>query len=86
MEDATWQRGPLASDAERDWFATVLQRHFVAGRLTSDEFTSPVDAALRARTLTELYGLVDDLPALPAVEVSRYPARSRPRPWRWWRP
>ena len=86
MEDAASRSGPRASDAERDWFAAVLQRHFVDGRLSKDEFGVRIDVALHARSLSELYGLIDDLPALPAVEVPTYPDRPRRRTWRWWRP
>jgi hypothetical protein len=86
VDDATPRAGPLASDAERDWFAAVLQRHFADGRLTEDEFSARMDLVLHARALAELYDVVEDLPGLPAVDVPQYPARRRRRVWRWWLP
>jgi len=74
--------GPRASDAERERFTDILERHFAEGRLSPEEFSERVERALRARSLGELYALVADLPQLPAVE--------RPGPHvagrrRWWR-
>jgi hypothetical protein len=77
--------GPRASDAEREQFTGVLQRHFYEGRLSTEEFSDRVDRALHARTLGELYELVADLPQLPAVErpgVAHDGGTGRPH---WWR-
>lgn len=63
--------GPRASDAEREWFCEVLERHFADGRLSRDEFDERLDRALRARSLRELYALVSDLPVPPSVELVR---------------
>jgi hypothetical protein len=54
--------GLRASDAERDLVATELGEHFQAGRLDQAEFDERVDAALRARTRSDLSGLLADLP------------------------
>lgn len=51
-----------ASDAERDLVAAELGEHFQAGRLDQAEFDERVDAALRARTRSDLSGLLADLP------------------------
>jgi len=52
-----------ASDADRDRFVTILRDALAEGRLTADEHAERVDAALTARTLSELTPLVADLPA-----------------------
>jgi len=52
-------------DAERRRVADDLQRHFVDGRLSSDELTDCVRQAMAARTQGDLEALVRDLPALP---------------------
>ena len=75
--------GPRASDADRNRFVELLERHFTEGRLTDDEFSERMDRALRARSLGELYALVSDLPDLPAVDTPR-PSPTR-RFWRFWR-
>ena len=64
-------QGPFirASDADRDAVLTALSEHFQAGRLTSDEFDERSGAALSARTLGDLDGLMTDLPG---------PARTAP--------
>jgi len=82
VDDSQLPAGPRASDAERERFTDILERHFAEGRLSPEEFSDRVDRALAARTLGELYELVADLPQLPAVE--------RPGPGtagrrRWWR-
>ena len=69
----------LASDADRELICTRLQEAHVQGRLTLEEMSHRLDAALAARTRGELIGLITDLPAeggLPA------PA-SGPRTRRW---
>ena len=62
-----------ASDAERDLAADRLREAHAEGRLTVEEFSERLDAALAARTRGDLEALTRDLPA-PSV-----PARSRPR-------
>jgi hypothetical protein len=54
-------------DAERDATMTQLREHFVAGRLTFDELTERIDAALIAKTQRQIDGLVADLPRPPRV-------------------
>ena len=49
-------------DAERDVAMTQLREHFVAGRLTFDELTERIDAALTAKTQRQIDGLMADLP------------------------
>lgn len=58
-------------DAERDQAVAVLSEHFVAGRLTQEEFEDRSDQATRARYTDDLLPLFDDLPdeaqPVPAV-------------------
>ena len=51
-----------ASDEDRDRVAGLLQEHHAEGRLTAEEFSERMDAALHARTLGELDELMADLP------------------------
>jgi hypothetical protein len=50
------------SDAEREHAVVVLREHLLAGRLTLEEFTERVEAALRARVGGELAAVQEDLP------------------------
>jgi hypothetical protein len=57
-------------DAERDQAVAMLGDHFVAGRLTQEEFEDRSDQATRARYAEDLAPLFADLPdpaAHPAV-------------------
>jgi hypothetical protein len=49
-------------DAERDSAMAQLREHFVAGRLTFDELTERIEAALTAKTQRQLDRLMADLP------------------------
>jgi len=69
------RRGPIRiGDAERDQAVAVLSDHFVAGRLTQEEFEERSGQATRARYDEDLSPLFDDLPE---------PAGVRPAPGRW---
>ena len=65
------------SDADRERAVAVLRQHLLAGRLTLDEFTERVEAALQARVGTDLVRVQEDLPAIAtgAAPSSRKPAR-----------
>ncbi len=52
----------LASDADRDSAADLLNEAFAQGRLTQGEHGDRVQAAYNARTWTELNKLTADLP------------------------
>ena len=52
-------------DAERDATMTQLREHFVAGRLSFDELTERIDAALTAKTQRQIETLMADLPRPP---------------------
>jgi hypothetical protein len=54
-------------DAERDVAMAQLREHFVAGRLTFDELTERIDAALTAKTQRQIDALMADLPRPPKV-------------------
>ena len=73
MDDPSFR----VSDAEREQTVISLREHLLAGRLTLEEFTERVEAALRAHVRRELAGVQEDLPA-----VSSAAARSRRKPAR----
>jgi hypothetical protein len=50
--------------AERDEAAAHLREHFVAGRLTFEEFIDRLDAALTAKTQDQISRLMADLPRI----------------------
>ena len=56
-----------------------LREHFVAGRLTFDELTQRIDAALTAKTQRQIDGLMADLPRPPKVNRAE-PANPAPAP------
>ncbi len=65
------ERGPWPGpelrigDAEREAAVAALGEHYVAGRLTKEEYDERSAAAWQARTGSELAPLFRDLPALP---------------------
>jgi len=58
------------SDADREHTVISLREHLLAGRLTLDEFSERVEAALQATVSGELARVQHDLPA-SAAEISR---------------
>lgn len=52
----------LASDLERENTVAVLRRHWLAGRLTADEFEQRVAEAVRARFVADLWHALRFLP------------------------
>jgi len=62
------QRELRIGDHERDAAVTALSEHYVAGRLTKDEYDERSAVAWRARTNSDLAPLFVDLPALQAPE------------------
>jgi Domain of unknown function (DUF1707) len=73
MDDASIR----VSDADRERAVVVLRQHLLAGRLTLDEFSERVEAALRARVGADLARVQEDLPAVAAEAApsQRKPAR-----------
>jgi hypothetical protein len=60
-----WPRADLrAGDTDRQAVVKELQRHYVEGRLTSEELGERVTHALEARTFGDLAALLTDLPPL----------------------
>ena len=57
-----------ASDADRDRVIDVLRAATADGRLTADEFSERMEAALASRTFRELAPLTADLAAAPAQQ------------------
>jgi hypothetical protein len=64
-----------ASDADRAVTAELLQRHYAAGRLEAKEFEERVGRCFAARTMSELHGLVVDLPRSPAPALEPHRGR-----------
>ena len=60
-----------ASDADRDRVIDVLRAATADGRLTADEFSERMAAALSSRTFRELAPLTADLAAPPATPPAR---------------
>jgi hypothetical protein len=60
-----------ASDADRERTIALLREHAVEGRLTLEEFTERMSAAVLARTSDELQELARDLPSAHAPVASR---------------
>ncbi|MFF1821635.1 DUF1707 domain-containing protein [Kribbella sp. NPDC058245] len=58
-------------DSERDRAVEALGEHFVAGRLTQDEFEERSETATRARYVDELEPLFEDLPVSGELQVAR---------------
>lgn len=73
MDDASLR----VSDADREQAVIVLREHLLAGRLTLEEFSERVEAALQARSGGELARTREELPEIfPAAAGSgRKPAR-----------
>jgi hypothetical protein len=63
-------------DDERERVVTALHEHASRGRLDPDELDARVEQALRARTRSDLDGLLRDLPTEPTLAG----VRRSPRP------
>jgi hypothetical protein len=61
----------LASDADRDSAASLLNAALAEGRLTADEHDQRLGAAYAARTWQQLGQLTEDLPAPPAAATGQ---------------
>ena len=59
----------LASDADRDTAAGLLNAALAEGRLTADEYDQRLSATYAARTWQQLDQLTADLPAPPAAAL-----------------
>jgi Domain of unknown function (DUF1707) len=65
-----WPRSELrVGDADRQGVVAELQRHYVDGRLNSDELDERVAQTLKARTFGDLAVPVADLPALASAAL-----------------
>jgi hypothetical protein len=67
-------------DADRQGVVAELQRHYVDGRLTSDELSERVAQALNARTFGELAQPLGDLPKI-AESTALAPAEEPEDEW-----
>ncbi|MGD9961423.1 DUF1707 SHOCT-like domain-containing protein [Nocardioides sp.] len=66
-------------DAERDDAIRALGEHFAAGRLDREEYDERADAALAARTWSDVAPLFRDLPQPVATPRAPVPVSPRPR-------
>jgi hypothetical protein len=70
-------------DADRERVVEELQRHYVAGRLSSDELSERVSTTLQARTFGDLAAVLGDLPNEQAIApTAEHPVEHRARRWR----
>ena len=68
-------------DAERDSATELLREHMAQGRLSPEEFDERIDAALKAKVMSDLDPLFSDLPGpRPGQTVATTPAYETP-PW-----
>ncbi|HEY1293812.1 MAG TPA: DUF1707 domain-containing protein [Chloroflexota bacterium] len=84
-----WPRSDLrAGDADRKAIVDELQRHYIEGRLTSEELSERVGHALSARTFGDLAELLTDLPALesPTSPQDAQPSEFNPYGHDQWHP
>ena len=65
------------SDADRERVTARLREHFAEGRLTPDELDERIAAALNAKTVGELRGVMVDLPDPAPIP----PRTRRSAPW-----
>jgi hypothetical protein len=67
-----------ASDADRERAADRLRDAHAEGRLTREEFDERIDRTFAAKTLGELAGVTQDLPAVSAALQAPVPAPATP--------
>lgn len=67
--------GLRASDADRERLVDELEKHTIAGRLTTDEFEQRTQQAYAAKTMGELDALHRDLPAMPLGQMLSFRQR-----------
>jgi uncharacterized protein DUF1707 len=64
-----------ASDADRERLVDELEKHTIAGRLTTEEFEQRTQQAYAAKTMGELDALHRDLPAVPFTQTISFGQR-----------
>ena len=67
--------GLRASDADREHLVDELEKHTIAGRLTTEEFEQRTQQAYAAKTMGELDALHRDLPAVPLGQAPSFRRR-----------
>ena len=71
VADESPERAIRVSDQERNAAVEALRDHLTEGRLTTEEFSDRVEAALSARTRGDLADLIGDLPRLTPAAPAR---------------
>ncbi len=69
-----------ASDADRERALNLLRVHWLAGRLTLEEYEQRCEEAARGRFLDELRGSLRELPYPPPEQASAAPVTAVPAP------
>jgi ABC-type Na+ efflux pump permease subunit len=72
-----------AGDADRQAVVDELQRHYVEGRLSSEELSERVSQALAARTFGDLSTLLSDLPSVVQPGQEQLPPGHQRQPEQW---
>lgn len=67
--------GMRVGDADREATAAILREHFAQGRLTHEEFSQRLSAALTAKTDIDLAKLTSDLPHISDFGPGLHPGR-----------
>jgi len=67
-----------ASDGDRDQVTELLHAAYADGRLTQDEHTDRVAAAIRATTFGDLTALTADLVPAPVARIAPLPDNAQP--------
>lgn len=71
------------ADTDRDRTVTLLREHVVEGRLTLDEFSERMGAALEAKTRADLDAVMADLPESAAPSATAVSAAAPRKTSRW---
>jgi uncharacterized protein DUF1707 len=74
------EAGLRAADTDRAATAALLERHYTAGRLETQEFEERVGRSYAAKTMGELHDVVVDLPRISALASEPDSGRARHYP------
>lgn len=81
LPDARVRLRQRIGDAERNTTADQLAQHFMAGRITNEEFDQRLGKVMAARTTEDLWRQLSDLPNLPPPPKTTAPLETPERRW-----